>query len=696
MTRFVEVIFNSSKREISPHLALILCMLFAFGLFGHLIPKGTFNATGDFPPAVSYALNFKLAVADGQWLPRWVVIPREFTFGGGSWDGTTPTADSAAFLYYAFLQSALAFPLLCLGISSVVAVQIVVCFCFGLGAWALYLSARALGANSSAALLTAYAYLASPWLLSNFYHRGGVAEALSQAALPFLVLGCVWVSIGRLRAAILVIAFGIAWLALCHNLFLMLGAGMCGLFGILYSASSLCRFRTSLSLATRPTICIGAGVAIGILLTTWQWAPAILTLHEILFAYNGNLASSHILTMADYSGVFGFPTVFTLPQGTTDFFMTIGWWTVPAAIALLVQRINRCLGLSLFGCFAIFFVLAYYPQWIFDRLPPSALGAVQFSFRMLAFLSVLSVLGIAMALARCSASVALALGILMTASIYPVIHHQMTKQRMPDEAYLRGYEYNDYYANSRKERDLRYWHNGWLRPDNVITFDQEKSQSAFLRVRGIVSPKIGDKARLYIREIDPNENGPEVGEDLPQALVQDSAEIAGQFDVTLKVTKPGSYRLVTSPFNATESIRPGAVSLIKSASSYVFADDVLRPGSGGYRRTFIVPPALAAAKSPDVEGFYDVELPMIYNRFSVPRQNGASVPYESDFNHRILVRLRTLSEPIVVHFELPWQIMALSLLGIIAIFAVAYSGRLQVRSRNGKSLGLRRLDGASG
>jgi hypothetical protein len=467
----------------------------------------------------------------------------------------------------------------------------------------------------------------------------------------------------------------------------MLGAAMCGLFGILYLVSNLCRFKTSLSLAIRPTICIGAGVAIGILLTTWQWAPAILTLHEILFAYNGNLASSHILTMADYSGAFGFPTVFTLPQGTTDYFMTIGWWTVPAAIALLVQRTNRCLGVSLFGCFAMFFVLAYYPQWIFDRLPSGALGAVQFSFRMLAFVSVLSILGIAIALARCSVGVALTLGILMTASIYPVFHHQMAKQRMTDEAYLRGYEYNDYYANSRKERDLRYWHNGWLRPDNVITFDQENSQSAFLRVRGIVSPKIGGKARLYVKEIDPNESGPEVSEGPPQALVQDSAEIAGQFDVTLKVTKPGSFRLVTSPFNATESIRPGAVSLIKSVSSYVFADDVIRTGSGGYSRTFAVPPALAVAKSPDVEGFYNVELPMIYNRFSVPYQNGAAVPYESDFNHRILVRLRTLSEPTVVHFELPWQIFAMSALGFIALCAVAYSGRLQVRSRNGKPLG---------
>jgi hypothetical protein len=648
--------------------ALAICMIMSFGLYAHLAVQGTFNATGDFPASVSYPLNFKLAVADGQWLPRWVVIPREFTFGGGSLDGTTPTADSPAFLYYAFLQSALAFPLLCLGISSVVAVQLVVCLSFGLGAWALFLAARALRAGHVAALLSAYSYIASPWLLSNFYHRGGIAEALSQAALPFLLLGFVWISVGRTRAAVIIITFGIAWLALSHNLFLMLGTGLCGLFGVFYFISNSPRSDTSLSERIRALVMIGIGVGTGILLTAWQWLPAILTLHQTQFEYTGNLHSSHIGVMADYSGVLGFPKLFT-----DNYYMTIGWWTIPAAIALLVQRTDRRLGWALFGCFVVFFILAYYPQWIMGMLPPGPLGALQFSFRMLAFVSVLGALGISMALPRLSWQLGLAAMALITTSQLPVFLHEMNKQRMPDEAYLRGYEFDDYYAHSPRERNLRWWHNGWLNPENVITFDQNDEQPAFLRIQGTVSPKIGSNAALYLKAVNPAGNSAESPELLPQGPVIGPVEIAGSFDTTLKVASPGWFRIVTEPFDFYESIRPQMVSLIKGPlSSYVFAEEMKKIERGGYKRVFAAPPSVVSQKSADANGLYSVELPMIYNRFSVPYQRSMVLPYECDFNHRILVRVSNLAEPIVVRFELPWQAFALTGLGLIALLLVSW------------------------
>jgi hypothetical protein len=651
---------------ISTREALVLCLIIAFGLYSHLLIQRTFNG-GDFPPAAGYALQFKLAVLDGQWLPRWIVVPREFTFGGGSVDGTTPTAGSPAFLYYGFLQSALSLPLLFLRASAAAAPQLVVCLAFGFGAWAMYVAARALKAGPVAALVSAYAYIVSPWLLSNFYHRGGISEALSHAALPFLLLGFVWISVGRVRAAVLILALGSAWLALCHNIFLMLGVGLCGLFGVFYFGANCLRRNVSWWERLRPSLLVGVGVGIGILLTAWQWVPAFFTLNEISFEYIGNLRSSWIAPLSNLSGAYGLPRRLAIKEGVTDFYTTIGWWTIPAAICLLIQRKDRPLGWALFGCFAVFFVLTFDPQQLTGMLP-AQFGIVQFSFRMLAFLSLLGTLGIAMAFPRLRWPAGLTLVVLMTASQFQVFPHRIMKRSMTDEAFLGGYEYNAYYANSRNEKNLRYWYNGWLQPDNVITFDQDEGQPAFLRIRGILNPKISPTARLYLGELAHSE--PTKNAELGPARTE-VVNVSEKFDVTLKVDHPAQLRLYTIPSDPLEFMKPQMVSLIKGPpSSYVFADDVERTDRDGYRWTFRVLPSLLRAKTPDAKGLYTVELPMIYNRFSVPYQGGAKVPYESDFNHRILIRVPNLTEPIIVAYEQPWQASVLTWLGLMAVLVV--------------------------
>ena len=110
----------------SPHLARYINLyltvslaLVAALIYGRYLFKDHFTAAGDSTPAFSYALNFRLAVEDGQWLPRMVVIPRDVTMGAGSIDGTVPTADAPDFQYYSFLQSALAFPFLKMGVPAI-------------------------------------------------------------------------------------------------------------------------------------------------------------------------------------------------------------------------------------------------------------------------------------------------------------------------------------------------------------------------------------------------------------------------------------------------------------------------------------------------------------------------------------------------------------------------------------------------
>src|SRR5258708_3466581 len=125
----IRYFFSTSFRFFYERKKLSLILLFtviSFLIYWHFVFTGTFTASGDFGPGVSYALNFKEAFNNGQWIPRWVIFPRELTIGGGSIDGTVPTADSPAFQYYAFLQSALAYPFLSIGIPAIVSVQLIV------------------------------------------------------------------------------------------------------------------------------------------------------------------------------------------------------------------------------------------------------------------------------------------------------------------------------------------------------------------------------------------------------------------------------------------------------------------------------------------------------------------------------------------------------------------------------------------
>lgn len=52
-------------------------------MYGRYVLTDHISAGGDFPTGMSYALNFRKAFDDGQWLPRWLVVAREGTLGGG-------------------------------------------------------------------------------------------------------------------------------------------------------------------------------------------------------------------------------------------------------------------------------------------------------------------------------------------------------------------------------------------------------------------------------------------------------------------------------------------------------------------------------------------------------------------------------------------------------------------------------------
>lgn len=348
-------------------------------------------AGADFPPAVSYAMNFKIALEHGQWLPRLVEYAREFQVGTGSVDGVPPTPDAPVFQYYAFLASALSYPFLSLGVPAPNAVGCALLASFLIGTFALYRTGIVLGASKGMAALASWSYLASPWLISNVYGRGGIAEGVSHALMPILCLGIAHAFVGHLRRGFVLSAVGIALLALAHNIFLMYGALMIGAVIGLYGVATVVANRSFMAGESRRAlqvgVTLGLALAAGLALSAWQWLPAYLSLKTTSFI--GNLSGTVIPEQfSNFSGIVGLPVRYSHLEAQTPFFFTIGWWTIPSVIAAvwLSPARLRPLAIGIAGTFVLLFVMCYFPKAIFPYLP-SAFGATQVTFRILSVLS---------------------------------------------------------------------------------------------------------------------------------------------------------------------------------------------------------------------------------------------------------------------------------------------------------------------
>lgn len=671
----------------------VLGLFLAVGLiYGRYLPKDHFTASGDFPPAVSYALNFRLAVEQGQWAPRMITIPRDVSLGLGSRDGTPQTADSPVFQYYSFGQSALAYPFLRLGLPGIKAVQCVVVLAFSLSALALYAAGRLVGATRPIAFLGAFSYVISPWLVSNFYGRGGIAEAVGQAGLAFPVLAFACFLSGRRWGAVVVMAAGIGWLALSHNIFLLYGIVMCVLF-----AGGLLLFplggEKSWAARFRAPLVLGTGVALGLAATAWQWLPAAQSLGEIGFSYIGAFDETGRIPKAysDWSGALGMPKQFVEPWSgkPREFFFTIGWWTIPGIVLLCrVPRALRPQAITVAATFAVFLALILFPKQIYPFLP-GPFGATQFNFRLLSFLSVLGTLAVFLAVPRLNGWIVIAVLALITASQFKVITFPMPAgggiTPLHEEQYVRGSEYSDFYPNSPAERRLRYFYDGQLDAANVLNLHQRFWRENDRRVvEDIANPATPVYLHLRGKLADglPQTKLRLVTADDSARVVSDAVEVhAGdRFDVTLVTTAVRSeLRLVADPTVTNGkrqlSIRPEEVfASWGNPRSLVAAAELQVISRRGFQRTFAVEPAAQAQSVADPSGSFTVEIPMIYSRFLQARQNGRLLPTAVDFNHRLNVRVTELSGPITVTYRLPpvaWGLTAAGLLGTIVCTGLA-------------------------
>jgi hypothetical protein len=660
---------------------LLLFFAFSYLIYGHYLFSGSFTASGDFAPAISYVLNFQKAFADGQWIPRWMIVAREFTFGGGSIDGTIPTLDSPAFQYYGFLQSALAFPLLLLKIPPIPALQIVIILAFSCSGMILYKVGRMLGANRYAAFLSGYSYIISPWLISNFYERGGISEGLGQATLPLIILGYAFAIKKQYRLSVITITASTAILALSHNIFLLYGVLVCSFF-IFFSLireplediSGNRKYFKRINLAA--PIILGMGILLGLAITSWQWLPAMMTLNEISFHYIGSFNQKIPASLADLSGALGKPKQFYAEwaHAKLDFFFTIGWWTIPSILSLIFAPKNlRKVAASIFVTFVVFFALTYLPRPIFPHLP-SFFGATQFTFRLLSFLSVLGSFALCLSIQHISRKWAIIFFILITLSQLNVLLYKMPEQKLTDEQCLKAYEYNAFYAESPYGQNIRFWYDGWLDESNILQLKGLKAP-IFLTITGKAREDL-KQIQLFVAPISD-----------PKHPVSNVVNLTSgkDFKIVLKINKSeDNLRIYTIPsYNAgwrRLSIRPEKINLISGIQeSFVPASEVNLLYSHGYQRVFEVNKDKIKLHKPNKEGFYSIELPTIYNRFSIPVQNNQKLLAQVDFNHRLNVLTHDLNAPITINYEWPKISIILTFIGTLGMLIL-----MLIRPRNSK------------
>jgi len=694
--RFASKLASSIGNENQHAWAIAALLLGCFWLYGGFLWRT--YAGADFPPAVSYAMNFKIALDHGQVPPRLVEFPREFQLGSGTVDGTPPTPDAPVFQYYAFLPSALAYPFLSAGIKGPEALGWVLVLCFAVGALCLYVAALLLGARRNLALLASWSYLVSPWLISNIYARGGVAEGVSHALLPMMALGfaCAWT--GHYRAAVVATALGIGAMALAHNIFLLHGAlfgALAVVFGLI--AAVVASRRDGGALAPRLLFpgSVTLGLGLGLAITAWQWMPAYLGLKDTSFA--AQVTDSFVQDFSSLSGIFGWPRRFSLLGNETSFFFTIGWWTVPSVLVAvwLARDGRRSPAVILAALFAAYFLLTYMPRFAYILLP-QAFTATQISFRTLAFLSLAGALALMLVRWRPGWKTTATLLTVMTASQWVVISYPVPFFRFTDDQYLKGWEVNAFHTFPRYvNEDFRVLMNGGLVALNDINIEKWRetttAQNSPLSLRLVGRTVKGVEFPYYVWLAPSGDKGG------PKSTVpEDAARIdSDQFDIVLPVANTATGIRVGFSRSIPVSIHQVAFNLDRAyliegpGHSYVYADAVQRLESHGLQRVFSAQQHLVGNYQPSSSGSYVVEVPMVYSRFLVARQDGMPLKAWVDFNYRLNIRTTDLRQLIVVTYEIPSPIWALTACGVAGLLLVIVFGDgfvSVVRARSGREL----------
>jgi len=492
------------------------------------------------------------AFRSGQWLPRLLSAP-----------GHVP--DIPVFQYYGLATGLLGIPGALLGLPAFPALMIGLLVARGIGLWGVYASARLLGGGRPVAMLAATVYGLTPYLISNLYGRIDIAESLAHCELPFLVLGLLLAQTRSVATGAAVIASTIFCLALTHPIFLLYGVlGLGGMVLVGWSG--------------RGGAAAVAGGMIGLLLSAFQWDPAMMG-DDLLSGHFLKYSPFHAAILTSASGLYG-PPLSMADRGWTSpeaayVFHTPGWLTLPM-LAVLIFWLSRTGHSSertrwarvVLASGAVFLFLSYSPVDVFQFLPKQT-WALQMPYRLLAFSALFTALALPLVAPRLGLAPCFLLLAVTAAQSAPLLLHPtyQTPLAVPASTYAsidylmrdrRGLTTPDgwlvHYAvplyphpSSRDDKpgtkansndDLALVDSeGWLRLDNRWSVRRIDGQPSMIRIEGVSSlPDMG--TRLWL-----------AAADRPEWPLTPQVPITpGRVSVVFNLPSgEGPFRLVTDP-----------------------------------------------------------------------------------------------------------------------------------------------------
>jgi len=339
-------------------------------LFYRAVPS---TPAQDLAKHVAMALNFKAAVADGQWIPRLQIhhplVP-----------------DAPVFQYYGFMTGLSAFVFLLLGLSGMRSVAASLVLLRSLGLTALYGSSRLLGLPRPAALLAMFLFVFEPYSISVLYGRVAVSEFHAHSFLPFLLLAYAFTQAGYFKYGFLTTTLTFFLIAITHSIFFLYGSLFFSLVVLLSSLS----FRARLYLFF--------GFIAGVAAAGYQWLPAFLSAKDLsfnFFFYSPFKWNSY----TDWRGLLGMYKPMAEHGDGARYFFTYSWWTLPGLIGLkcYLPAIRSRFVLSLTGFVFLLLSLGRIDVW--SHLPQFTY-ALQFPYRLIPFVSLVCCVGAAALLNR--------------------------------------------------------------------------------------------------------------------------------------------------------------------------------------------------------------------------------------------------------------------------------------------------------
>lgn len=352
---------------------VILILLALLTVRPYLSPQFPFTHDGE--NHLARFANYKLALKEGQFPPRWA--PNLLDHYG-----------YPVFNYNYPLANILSLPLSFLKINYEVTFKILVFSFILFGLYGLNLWLKKFSSKIGPRLVGLLAFASAPYLVNLLYFRGSIGELMAMMILPWLFYFIDRGPVKKLSTNLARLIFETAVWAmffLSHNVSVLFGVPLLLIYALVRHRRRLLEFNH---------LIISFGT--GLLLSLWFWLPAILE-KKLVIIENADLSNGYLQHFPTLSQVLFAPLEFgfSVPGSVDGLSFKIGWIFLLAMILLpfiiakpIKKLLNEKTNLLLIASWLLLIFQLPLTAFIWSRIP--LVNYIQFPWRLSLFLVVIA------------------------------------------------------------------------------------------------------------------------------------------------------------------------------------------------------------------------------------------------------------------------------------------------------------------